>query len=191
MRGVYQHCLCFFMMLSITCGASAQEAWMPDANLRQVIRESLELPDDVLFTQLEIKRLTELDAQDRQITNLTGLEHAINLTWLNLGVNEIRDLSPLAGLIHLEYLWIYVNPLSDISPLANLVNLKTLDLGVCRIANIRPLANLRNLEILRLDDNNLIEDITPSGKFDNAHRVRADPNSKSAIADRSLHSHGT
>lgn len=134
---------------------------MPDANLRQAVMESLELPDDVLLTQLEMKRLTELDAQDRQITNLKGLGHAINLTWLNLGANEIQNLSPLAGLIHLEALWVYVNPLSDISPLANLVNLKTLDLGVCQIANIRPLANLKNLEILRLDDNGLIEDITP------------------------------
>ena len=134
---------------------------MPDVNLRQAVRESLELPDDILLMQLEMKRLTELDAQDRQITNLTGLEHAINLTWLNLGVNEIRDLSPLAELIHLEALWVYVNPLSDISPLTNLANLKTLDLGVCQIANIRPLANLKKLEILRLDDNGLIEDIAP------------------------------
>ena len=134
---------------------------MPDPNLQQAVRESLELPDDILLMQLEMKRLTELDAQDRQITNLTGLEHAINLTWLNLGVNEIRDLSPLAELIHLEALWVYVNPLSDISPLTNLANLKTLDLGVCQIANIRPLANLKKLEILRLDDNGLIEDIDP------------------------------
>ena len=134
---------------------------MPDPNLQQAVRESLELPDDILLMQLEMKRLTELDAQDRQIMNLTGLEHAINLTWLNLGANEIRDLSPLTELIHLEALWVYVNPLSDISPLANLVNLKTLDLGVCQIANIRSLANLRNLEVLRLDDNGLIEDIAP------------------------------
>ena len=151
----------FLFLFSVVCGtALAQEEWMPDANLRQAVRESLELPDDVLLTQLELKRLTGLDASDSQITDLTGLEHAMNLTWLNLGVNEIRDISPLAGLIHLEALWIYVNPLSDITPLANLVNLKTLDAGVCQIANIRPLANLRNLEILRLDSN-LIEDIAP------------------------------
>ena len=155
-------CLCVLIVLGIASGiTSAQGEWMPDPNLRQAVRESLELPDDVLLTQLEMERLTELDAQDRQITNLTGLGHAINLTWLNLGANEIRGLSPLAGLIHLEALWVYVNPLSDISPLANLVNLKTLDLGVCQIANIRPLANLKKLEILRLDDNGLIEDITP------------------------------
>lgn len=160
MKPIYIVCLVLTLFGAANRVGMAQENWMPDVNLRQAVRESLELPDDVLLTQLEIKRLTELDAQDRQITNLTGLGHAINLTWLNLGANEIRDLSPLAGLIHLEALWIYVNPLSDLSPLANLVNLKTLDMGVCQIANIRPLANLRNLEILRLDSN-LIEDIAP------------------------------
>lgn len=134
---------------------------MPDPNLRQAVREALELPDGVLLTQLEMKRLTGLDAADSQITDVTGLEHATNVTWLEIGVNEIRDLSPLAGLIRLEALYIFVNPLSDISPLANLVNLKTLDLGVCQIASIRPLASLRNLEILRLDNNGLIEDIAP------------------------------
>ena len=157
MRHIFTVGLCMLIVCSV---ASVQEGWMPDPNLRQAVRAALELPDDIPLTQLEMKRLTGLDAADSQLTDLTGLEHAMNLTWLDLGVNEIRDISPLAGLIRLEALWIFANPLSDLSPLANLVNLKTLDLGVCQIANIRPLANLRNLEILRLDSN-LIEDIAP------------------------------
>ena len=154
--------LCVFVVFGVASGVtSAQEKWMPDPNLRQAVRKSLELPADALLTQLEMKGLTGLDAVESQITDLTGLEHAINLTWLNLGVNEIRDLSPLARSVRLEILLIFVNPLSDISPLVNLVNLKTLDLGVCQIASIHPLANLRNLEVLRLDNNILIEDIAP------------------------------
>ena len=140
---------------------AAPETWMPDPGLRAAVRQELGLPDNIRLTQQVMKQLRGLDASERQVTDLTGLEHAMNLTWLNLGVNDIRDLSPLAGLIGLEALWIFVNPLSDLSPLANLVNLKTLDVGVCQIANIRPLANLKKLEILRLDDNGLIEDITP------------------------------
>ena len=157
MRQIFIIGLCLLIVCSV---ASAQEEWMPDPNLRQAAREALKLPDDVLLTQLEMKRLTGLNAADSRITDVTGLEHATNVTWLEIGINEIRDISPLAGLIRLEALYIFVNPLSDISPLANLVNLKTLDLGVCQIANIRPLANLRNLEILRLDSN-LIKDIAP------------------------------
>ncbi len=133
---------------------------MPDANLRQTVRESLELPDGVLLTQLEMKRLTGLDASDSQITDLTGLEHATNLTSLSLGVNEIQDLSPLARLVRLETLLIYANPLSDISPLANLVNLKRLDLGVCQISDISPLAGLIGLETLWISVNPLF-DLSP------------------------------
>ncbi len=164
---VYRYGLCILIVFGVACSvASAQEEWMPDPNLRQVIREALELPDAVLLTQLEMKRLTGFEAEDNQITNLTGLEHAINLISLNLGVNGVQDLSPLAELLALEGLAIFVNPLSDISPLANLVNLKTLDLGGCQISDLRPLANLRNLEGLRLQYNR-IEDITPLADLKN------------------------
>ena len=153
--------LCVFVIFGIASGVtSAQDEWMPDANLRQAVREALELSDEIPLTQPIMNQLTRLDAADGQITDLTGLEHAINLTWLHLGVNEIQDISPLAELERLEALWIYVNPLSDITPLASLVNLKTLDFGVCQITNVHPLANLKELEILRLDSN-LIEDIAP------------------------------
>ena len=149
------------LLLLMTCGvALAQEQWMPDPNLRQVVREALKLSNDIPLTRLEMNQLTGLEAVENQIMDLTGLEHAMSLTWLNLGVNKIRDLSPLAGLSRLEGLWIFVNPLSNLSPLANLVNLKTLDLGACQISDIRPLAALRNLESLRLH-NNQIENITP------------------------------
>ena len=121
--------LCVFVVFSIVDGiASAREDWMPDPNLRRAVREALKLPNDVLLTQLEMKRLTGLDAADRQITDVTGLEHAVNLTWLGLGGNKIRNLCPLAGLNQLETLYLWINPISDISPLANLTQLRALDL---------------------------------------------------------------
>ena len=55
--------LCVLIVCSV---ALAQEEWMPDPNLRQAVRETLELPDNVLLTQLEMKRLTELHAGNRQ-----------------------------------------------------------------------------------------------------------------------------
>ena len=166
MKGVYKHCLCFFIMLSITCSVSAQEAWMPDANLRAAVREALELPDEIPLRQVEMQQLTRLDVYRKEITDLTGMEHATNLTWLSFAENHISDLSPLAELFKLETLYFWINPISDISPLANLVNLKALDLGGCRISDIRPLADLRNLESLRLQHNQ-IEDLTPLANLTN------------------------
>ena len=167
MKQVCRFCLCILIVFGIVCSvALAQEEWMPDPNLRQAVREALGLPDEIPLTQVGMLRLTGLDAENREIRDLMGLEHATNLTWIGLGVNEIRDLSPLARLVRLEALWIFVNPLSDLSPLANLVNLKTLDLGACQISDLQSLANLRNLESLRLHYNQ-IEDITPLANLTN------------------------
>ena len=153
--------LCIFVVFGIACSvASAQEDWMPDPNLRQAVWEALELPDEVPLTQLLMNQLAGLDAADSQITDLTGLEHAVNLIELDLGGNEIRDLRPISELIRLEALYTWDNPISDISPLENLTSLKALDLGDCQIADITPLTNLRNLENLRLSSNQ-IADITP------------------------------
>ena len=153
--------LCVFVVFGIASDVtSAQEEWMPDPNLWQAVREALELPDEVPLTQLLMDQLTGLDAADSQITDLTGLEHAINLTWLSLGGNEIRNLRPLAGLNQLETLYIWVNPISDISSLVDLTQLRHLDLGGCEISDIMPLATLTQLRGLNLRYN-LIEDITP------------------------------
>ena len=102
----YRYCLYFIFVLSFLCIASAQD-WMPDANLRQVVRDQLELPVNIPLTQLEMKRLTGLEAYNRKITNLTGLEHATHLTWANLGGNEIHDVSVLSGLVNLRVLYIW------------------------------------------------------------------------------------
>ena len=161
MKQFRRSCLCVLVVLGIACSvAFGQEGWMPDANLRQAVRAALELPDGVPLTQPVMNQLTELEAVESEIKDLTGLEHAINLTWLHLGVNEIHDLSPLAGLVHLEALWIFANPLLDLSPLTNLVNLKTLDVGVCQISDISPLAGLIHLESLWISVNPL-SDISP------------------------------
>lgn len=151
--------VCLYFL--ITCGvASAQEEWMPDPNLRQVIREALGLSESTSFKPEHLLHLTRLDGRDRRIVDVTGLEHATDLIWLNLARNEISDLQPLTELIRLKTLYLWVNPISDISPLTNLVNLKALDLGGCQISDLRPLANLMWLEYLNLHYND-IENIIP------------------------------
>ena len=153
-------------MLGIIYAASAQEEWMPDPNLRQAVRETLGLPDDILLTQAEMLRLTEFDAYRKEITDIAGIEHAINLTWLSFAENQVRDLSALAELFKLETLYLWGNPISDLSPLKNLANLKKLDLGGCQISDLHPLTNLTRLKSLRLHYNQ-IEDITPLTRLKN------------------------
>lgn len=165
------------IVLSLVCGiASAQEDWMPDANLRQAVRDQLALPAERPLLKADMKRLTGLEGRKRGIADLTGLEYATHLQWTNLGENEIRDISPLVALVHLDGLWIYVNPISNLLPLANLVKLKRLNLAGCEISDLRPLANLRNLEYLILGYNR-IEDITPLANLTNLTELRL-PNNR-------------
>ena len=113
-----------------------------------------------------METLGELQAGGRGITDLRGIEFAINLTELLLWYNEILDILPLANLTNLTALDLEGNPLSNISPLANLTDLTVLSLGDNAIRDISPLARLTNLTILFLEGNS-IRDISPLARLTN------------------------
>ena len=162
MRTLARCCLCSFIILIHWCNAvSAQVVDIRDPNLEKAIRETLNLPDEIPLTQQEMSRLTGLDAGERGITDLTGLEYAVNLKRIAVHRNNISNLQPLADLTQLEGLALWENPISDLSPIANLIQLERLDLGGCQVSDITPLANLTKLTYLTLHYNFRIIDITP------------------------------
>lgn len=95
---------------------------IPDANLAAAVRGAI---GNSITTQTLLD-LTHLDAKERGIENLTGLEHAHNLRNLDLYGNAISDISPLAGLTQLTDLHLANNNILDISPLAKLKQLTRL-----------------------------------------------------------------
>ena len=133
---------------------------VPDPNLEQAIRESLSLPKLMPLTQVLMLGLTGLETGERGIIDLTGIEYATNLHYLNLGGNQIRDIRPLAGLVSLAGLSLYANPVEDIALLANLTNLTYLNLAHSGVETLEPLSGLIRLQTLDLFDNR-IKDITP------------------------------
>ena len=135
---------------------------LSDANLAAAIRETLGLSEDVVLTAKVLEDLSTLEAQDRQIMDLTGLEHAVNLRVLNLNndwdsetPNQISDITSLANLTQLTGLELDYNQISDITSLANLTQLETLYLSSNQLSDIASLANLTQLEILSLNGNQL------------------------------------
>ena len=98
---------CLFLIVGATLvvarPAAAQVVEIPDPNLRQAVREKLELPDETPITQQEMLRLEKLTAKDAQIEDITGLEYATNLKSLVLPVNNIQDIIPVKGLVELEF----------------------------------------------------------------------------------------
>lgn len=131
----------------------------PDANLETAIREAINNPEGLLYPY-DLKYLTELEASERDISNLAGLEYCVNLQELHLNDNNISDLSPLSGLTNLHGLWLWGNNINDISPLSGLTNLESLVLANNNISDISPLAALTTLNWLDLVSNN-ISDISP------------------------------
>ena len=169
--------LCFWMLL--TTNVFAQVVDILDPNLKEAVRETLQLPAGSPITQQDMEKLEYLDNEKTEkmgITDLTGLEYATNLSSIPLNQNEITDLSPLSNLIQLESLGAWANPISDISPLAKLTNLTYIDLGSCDIADITPLSNLAQLKTLKLGWNHLIQDISPLANLTNLKSLRLNHN---------------
>ena len=138
------------------------EAWMPDPNLRWFVRERLEIADNIPMTPRDLLRLTDIEIRaEGIITNLQGLEHAVNLEFLVIKNGKISDLTPLAGLQKIRVLKFYGSNISDLTPIAGLVNLTDLNLADNNISDLTPIAGLVNLAYLNLLDNNGFRYYTP------------------------------
>ena len=143
-RGVTVH----FYYVVVPREDTTQTVDIPDPNLRAVIEWELRKAPGDTVTVADMATLTKLFAPNARISDLTGLEHATNLTFLNLGA--------VSG----EGFIINTNSISDLSPLMGLNNLKQLNLSNNFITDIAPLAGLTNLTLLMLW-NNSISDLSP------------------------------
>ena len=140
------------------------DTWMPDTTLRTAVRTALGLqPNDVL-TQQMMAGLTVLSAASNAagtgVQDITGLEHAIQLTRLDLGRTGVRDLTPLQDLTYLTHLTLWYTNISDLTPLQGLTNLVHLNLHQTTPRGISPLQGLTNLTYLDIGRTQ-ITDITP------------------------------
>tara|TARA_B100001964_G_scaffold214295_1_gene251798 strand:- start:39 stop:2408 length:2370 start_codon:yes stop_codon:yes gene_type:complete len=142
----------------------AQAIEIPDPNLRQVLVQELGIDEGVQITKEYLATLVVLNAREKSITDLTGLEYCTGLSDLSLEDNKISDLSPLANLTNLYLLSLGDNRISNLSPLANLTGLSQLYLKRNQISDLSPLANLINLSDLDLYSNR-VKDLTPLAKL--------------------------
>ena len=113
----------------------ATNVFFPDPNLEGAIRSALGKPEGEL-TSVDLLALTGLFTSDEDITDLTGLEWATNLTALYLEAGAITDLSCLSNLTQLALLSVSGNRIMDIAPLSGLTNLSYLNLGWNPITNL-------------------------------------------------------
>ena len=140
-----------------------QPVQFADPNLELVIRETIGRPSGPIYRD-DLIGVTFFAAEGRNITDLAGIEHLVDLRVLHLARNHIQDLTPLAALVNLQELVLSRNQISDLTPLTTLTRLRYLSLGVNRIYDLSPLAALTQLEELSLIRNR-ITDLTPLAKL--------------------------
>jgi len=139
---------------------------IPDTNLRTALERALNKNAGDAILRSDLAGLTALRANNRGISDLTGLENATGLTTLTMGRNRISDISALSALTNLQILNLNLNNLSaselqdPLMPLSGLTNLTTLKLHSNGIVDISSLSDLTNLQSLKLQ-NNRISDIQP------------------------------
>jgi len=104
---------------SITANFEEEKAaHFADPNLDAAIRETIDIHERPVCPS-DLKALTSLAADHRNIADLAGLEQCTSLTELRLRFNQISDISPLANLISLTWLDLNDNQINDIEPLVN------------------------------------------------------------------------
>ena len=126
---------------------------MTDTALRRASKWAL-----YAFLSNDLGSLESLDASDRGVEDLTGLEGATVLEGLFLDRNRITDISPLAGLGSLRVLTLAHNRVEDWSPLASMNSLVLLALdgnSLCELPQLP--SSLRRLYL----SNNCLSDIGP------------------------------
>ena len=115
---------------SLAPGAVAQAAAVsiPDAGLRGAIESALGKQPGEAITEGDMALVGVLDASHAGITQLDGLQHAVNLRALYLQGNSISDASSLASLARMQVLSLQSNDISEID-LTAMTDLRFVDLS--------------------------------------------------------------
>ena len=179
------------MYLTLPLTVIAQVIDIPDLHLRTTVEKVLGKASGAPITTADMANLTRLDAPNANISDLTGLEYATNLTTLNLGgefvgseyvnSNSISNISPIAKLTNLTLLNLWGNNILDISTVAGLTNLTSLYLGVNHISNISVVADLTALIDLGLESNT-ISDLSPLAELTNLRWLNLGSNTISEMS---------
>ena len=134
---------------------------IPDANLAAAVREALNLASTTVLTSHTMLELTYLNAPNRGVTDLTGLEYAHNMKELWLGAdllsdgkwvssNAISDLSPIEGLTQLYWMQLANPSNAAVSALPRLTSLRFLQIHNPPISDVSVIAGLTQLRVLQI-----------------------------------------
>ena len=117
-------------------------------------------------------KLRIIVADEQEISDLRGLEFAINLQRIEFRHNAISDLSPLRNLTRLNNIKLRGNQITDITPLANLTRVDWLGLEQNQITDLSPLEKLTKLQGVGISGNP-VTDLSPLVELTSLERIDA------------------
>ena len=141
----FRFILFLLVCLSFPVIATAQTVDIPDPNLRATIEAIFGKASGDPISTADMATLIYFDKKNANISDLTGLEGATNLTYLFLWDNAISDLTPLSNLTNLQFLDLQGNSVSDLSPVMGLTNLIFLGIRNNSVSELSPLVSNRGL----------------------------------------------
>lgn len=118
------------------------------------------------LTLEDMQAVTELNLENKGISDLQGMQYLTNIKKLYLRGNNIKFIEPLKNLTDLEVLALNNNKIEDVKPLSYLKNLVELDLQGNKVSDVAPLTGLAKLKQLSLMDNK-VSDISKLGNLVN------------------------
>ncbi|KMP13590.1 internalin [Bacillus cereus] len=122
-------------------------------------RENLDTPitkEDLL----KVKSLIVVEAKNKGIQDVSGLEYMTNLENLTLEEVKLKNIKFISDLRQLKSLSITYGELEDIGPLAELEHIESLSLRNNKISDLSPLSQMKKIKVLDLNSN-YIKDIKP------------------------------
>ncbi|GMW03761.1 MAG: hypothetical protein AMXMBFR84_48950 [Candidatus Hydrogenedentota bacterium] len=126
------------MMLTMTGCPLSFIVSFADPGLEAAVRQELGQPIGFV-NRLDILRLRSLDAKGLSIRNLSGLEFATGLSFLDLSNNPVSDITPLTNLNNLKTLNLDQTSVFDLAPLAGLTQLNSLSVCGAAVTDIQAL----------------------------------------------------
>lgn len=128
-----------------------------DFNLEMSIKKSLNIIDkNYKLSISDAEKVIELNLENSNIENISGINFFKNLKSLNLMKNKIKDISDIEELTSLERLYLSDNVISDISPISNLKKLNTLNIAYNEITDISPIKDLNNIDYPFINGNPIV-----------------------------------
>ncbi len=144
------------------CSQPDDIAPITDLSLREAILDAIEIETGVRQQEVSCAALAileRLDASDKGIFDLTGLEYAQSLTYLDLSKNILLEVGSLRALFGLEYLNLTGTTLAEFDT-GSIVTLRELYLGNNSIVDINFVKQYHNVTHLGMQ-NNAFADVAP------------------------------